>query len=215
MKTITLLFYLCLSILSFGSINISPYNFDFNLKEDMEREYTLVNTGEFLASYTIELEKKTPISQYLDLKKERFVLKPGERRNFKIFVKNKLDGLDGEHIGKLYILEQQKLKNMNYEINTAVNLYGYIGEVKEKFEIETIIKDEDNLLIGEIKNNSRRKVDIMLRGIDSKKIEIFSKKIRVLRGQKYELLNLGNLDELVDVKIVEIESKDMKKVFEI
>lgn len=212
---IKLFLYLCLSITAFASINLSPYEFNFNLEVDKEREYSVVNTGEFLASYTIELEKKMPISKFIELKKERFILKPGEKRDFKVVIKNLKDKAQGEYIGKLHILEQQKLKNMNYEINTVVSLYGYIGDIKENFKIPTLVKDEDNILIGEIENNSQRKVDIILRGLDSNKNEILTRKIRILRGQKFDLLDLGNIEELKDTKIVEIETKDMKKMFKI
>lgn len=216
MKNIVKLFiYLCLSMVTFASINLAPYEFDFNLEMEREREYSVVNTGEFLASYTIELEKKMPISKFIELKKERFILKPGEKKDFKISIKDTKDRTQGEYIGKLYILEQQKLKNMNYEINTVVNLYGYMGDIKESFEIPTLIKDEDNILIGEIENRSKRKVDVILKGLDANKNEILTRKIRVLRGQKFDLLDLGNIDELRDVKFVELETKDMKKMFEI
>lgn len=216
MKSVVKLFiYLCLSVVTFASINLSPYEFDFNLDIDKEREYSVVNTGEFLASYTIELEKKMPISKFIELKKEKFILKPGEKRDFKILVNNINSETQGEYIGKMYILEQQKLKNMNYEINTVVSLYGYVGDIKESFDIKTLIKDEDNLLIGEIENNSKRKVDVILKGLDINKNEILTKKIRVLRGKKFDLLDLGNIEELKDVKVIEIETKDMKKTFKI
>lgn len=216
MKSVVKLFiYLCLSMVTFASINLSPYEFDFNLDIDKEREYSVVNTGEFLASYTIELEKKMPISKFIELKKEKFILKPGEKRDFKILVNNINSETQGEYIGKMYILEQQKLKNMNYEINTVVSLYGYVGDIKESFDIKTLIKDEDNLLIGEIENNSKRKVDVILKGLDINKNEILTKKIRVLRGKKFDLLDLGNIEELKDVKVIEIATKDMKKTFKI
>lgn len=216
MKSVVKLFiYLCLSVVTFASINLSPYEFDFNLDIDKEREYSVVNTGEFLASYTIELEKKMPISKFIELKKEKFILKPGEKRDFKILVNNINSETQGEYIGKMYILEQQKLKNMNYEINTVVSLYGYVGDIKESFDIKTLIKDEDNLLIGEIENNSKRKVDVILKGLDINKNEVLTKKIRVLRGKKFDLLDLGNIEELKDVKVIEIATKDMKKTFKI
>lgn len=216
MKSVVKLFiYLCLSVVTFASINLSPYEFDFNLDIDKEREYSVVNTGEFLASYTIELEKKMPISKFIELKKEKFILKPGEKRDFKILVNNIKSETQGEYIGKMYILEQQKLKNMNYEINTVVSLYGYVGDIKESFDIKTLIKDEDNLLIGEIENNSKRKVDVILKGLDINRNEILTKKIRVLRGKKFDLLDLGNIEELKDVKVIEIATKDMKKTFKI
>lgn len=216
MKSVVKLFiYLCLSVVTFASINLSPYEFDFNLDIDKEREYSVVNTGEFLASYTIELEKKMPISKFIELKKEKFILKPGEKRDFKILVNNVKSETQGEYIGKMYILEQQKLKNMNYEINTVVSLYGYVGDIKESFDIKTLIKDEDNLLIGEIENNSKRKVDVILKGLDINKNEVLTKKIRVLRGKKFDLLDLGNIEELKDVKVIEIATKDMKKTFKI
>lgn len=216
MKSVVKLFiYLCLSVVTFASINLSPYEFDFNLDVDKEREYSVVNTGEFLASYTIELEKKMPISKFIELKKEKFILKPGEKRDFKILVNNINSETQGEYIGKMYILEQQKLKNMNYEINTVVSLYGYVGDIKESFDIKTLIKDEDNLLIGEIENNSKRKVDVILKGLDINKNEILTKKIRVLRDKKFDLLDLGNIEELKDVKVIEIATKDMKKTFKI
>ncbi|MGL4508564.1 hypothetical protein, partial [Cetobacterium sp.] len=115
--------------------------------------------------------------------------------------------------GKIKILEEQKVKNMNYEIKTGINIYGYTGELKESFLIESLKKDLDNVLIGEIKNTSKRKIDVLVKGEDSLGDIILTKKIRVLKGRDFNLLDLGNLDELSRVSKIVVETKDMKKEF--
>lgn len=212
-KYIIIFFNMFLSVLSFGNMSITPYDFDFDLINEKERVFTIVNTGDTLASYSIELEKKMPISKYMELKKLNFLLSPGEKKEFKIAINNLRKNETGEFLGKIKILEEQKVKNMNYEIKTGINIYGYTGELKESFLIESLKKDLDNVLIGEIKNTSKRKIDVLVKGEDSLGDIILTKKIRVLKGRDFNLLDLGNLDELSRVSKIVVETKDMKKEF--
>lgn len=212
-KYVFMFFNLILSVFTFGNMSISPYEFDFDLLKDKERVFTLVNTGENLASYSVELEKKMPISRYMEMKNMRFILSPGEKKEFKVSINNFEKREPGEFLGKLKILEEQKIKNMNYEVNTGITLYGYIGELDENFIVNTLEKDLDNILIGEIRNTSKRKIDILIKGKNSLGEVILTKKIRILRGKSFNLLDLGNLDELSTASKIIFETKDMKKEF--
>lgn len=212
-RYILIFFNLILSVFTFGNMSISPYDFDFNLLKDKERIFTLVNTGDNLASYSVELEKKMPISKYIEMKKIRFILSPGEKKEIKVNI-NSLEKRDsGEFLGKLKILEEQKIKNINYKINTGITLYGYIGELDENFIVDAIEKDSDNILIGEVKNLSKRKIDILVKGKNSLGEVILTKKIRILKGKSFNLLDLGKLDELSTASEIIFETKDMKKEF--
>lgn len=212
-KYIFMFFNLILSVFTFGNMSISPYEFDFDLLKDKERVFTLVNTGDSLASYSVELEKKTPISRYMEMKKMRFILSPGEKKELKVNINSFEKREIGEFLGKLKILEEQKIKNMNYEINTGITLYGYVGELAENFTVDTLEKDSDNILIGEVKNISKRKIDILVKGKNSLGEVILTKKIRILRGKSFNLLDLGDLDGLSTVSKIVFETKDMKKEF--
>lgn len=212
-KYIFMFFNLILSVFTFGNMSISPYEFDFDLLKDKERVFTLVNTGDSLASYSVELEKKTPISRYMEMKKMRFILSPGEKKELKVNINSFEKREIGEFLGKLKILEEQKIKNMNYEINTGITLYGYVGELAENFTVDTLEKDSDNILIGEVKNTSKRKIDILVKGKNSLGEVILTKKIRILRGKSFNLLDLGDLDGLSTVSKIVFETKDMKKEF--
>ncbi|MGL4510616.1 hypothetical protein, partial [Cetobacterium sp.] len=110
-KYIIIFFNMFLSVLSFGNMSITPYDFDFDLINEKERVFTIVNTGDTLASYSIELEKKMPISKYMELKKLNFLLSPGEKKEFKIAINNLRKNETGEFLGKIKILEEQKVKN--------------------------------------------------------------------------------------------------------
>lgn len=212
-KYIFMFFNLILSVFTFGNMSISPYEFDFDLLKDKERVFTLVNTGDSLASYSVELEKKTPISRYMEMKKMRFILSPGEKKELKVNINSFEKREIGEFLGKLKILEEQKIKNMNYEINTGITLYGYVGELAENFTVDTLEKDSDNILIGEVKNISKRKIDILVKGKNFLGEVILTKKIRILRGKSFNLLDLGDLDGLSTVSKIVFETKDMKKEF--
>lgn len=212
-RYILIFFNLILSVFTFGNMSISPYDFDFNLLKDKERIFTLVNTGDNLASYSVELEKKMPISKYIEMKKIRFILSPGEKKEFKVSINNFEKRDSGEFLGKLKILEEQKIKNINYKINTGITLYGYIGELDENFIVDAIEKDSDNILIGEVKNLSKRKIDILVKGKNSLGEVILTKKIRILKGKSFNLLELGKLDELSTASEIIFETKDMKKEF--
>lgn len=212
-RYILIFFNLILSVFTFGNMSISPYDFDFNLLKDKERIFTLVNTGDNLASYSVELEKKMPISKYIEMKKIRFILSPGEKKEFKVSINNFEKRDLGEFLGKLKILEEQKIKNINYKINTGITLYGYIGELDENFIVDAIEKDSDNILIGEVKNLSKRKIDILVKGKNSLGEVILTKKIRILKGKSFNLLELGKLDELSTASEIIFETKDMKKEF--
>lgn len=212
-KYIIIFFNMFLSILAFGNMSITPFDFDFDLTSEKERVFTIINTGDTLASYNIELEKKMPISKYINMKKLNFLLSPGEKKEFKITVNSFGKKEVGEFLGKIKILEQQKIKNMNYEIKTGINIYGYIGELEESFLIENFKKDSDNILFGEIKNNSKRKIDILLKGETNLGDTILTRKIRVLKDGSFNLLDLGNLDELSNASKIIFETSNMKKEF--
>lgn len=208
-------FKLILSTFTFANMSISPYNFDFNLSSDKVRMFTVENTGQVPAMYTVEIDKNTPISKYLNMKKLKFVLSPNEKKEFKIFTEDFKNSKNTEILGKLKILEEQKIGGISYETNTNIGLYGYIGEIEEKFEVDFLKKKSESTLNGEIKNISERKIDILIKGEDMSGKIIFSRKIRILKGKDFNLSDLKNLKNLLNIEKVIFETKDMSKEFKL
>ena len=69
---------------------------------------------------------------------------PGEKKEIVLKIDvNEKKILNQEYRSKLYILEKQKTKNMTYETNTILNLYGYAGDLKEEIILKSFEKKGD------------------------------------------------------------------------
>ena len=208
-------FFLMISIIlnvvmSYGAINISPVDYDIDLLNEKKKVYTLTNVGNTEALYTVELEKGYSLGKFLSYKKNKFKLSPGEKKEIVLEINKNIKNISNqEYKTKLYILEKQQVKNINYEINTILNLYGYVSELKEEFLLNFYEKKGD-ILVGEIKNTSLRKIDVFLKLLDKDNNILNTKKIRVLKDKKFNLFELGIVEELNKTKKIIIESKDMK-----
>ncbi|WP_448820736.1 hypothetical protein [Cetobacterium sp.] len=211
MKRIFLMIFIMLkAILAYGAISISPIDYDIDLLNKTHKVFTLRNVGNVEATYTVELDKNYDLGKYISYKKEIFKLLPGEKKEIilKIDVNEKKLS-NQEYIGKLYILEKQQVKNMTYETNTILNIYGYVGELKEEFILKSLEKKGD-VLIGELKNESLRKVDVLFRVVDENENILITKKIRVLKDKKFNLFELGLMEEFKTGKKIVLESRDTK-----
>lgn len=216
MKRIKLNFYLYTvlfvfkAILTHSAMSLSPVDYDINLTRDNAKTFFITNVGDIPATYSVQLENKLELSRYIEFKKMEFRLSPGEKKEITLLVKRPIITDPGvEHVGKLYITEKQKTKNVNYETNTTVNLYGYSGDLKESFEL-THFKNEKNFLFGEIVNTSERKSDVDLSLVSESGERLATRKIRVLKGKKFNLADLGEIKEVEVSKKLLLENKDMK-----
>lgn len=198
------------AILAYGALSISPIDYDINLLTETHKVLTLRNVGDIDATYVVELDKNFDLGKYVSYKKEIFKLLPGEKKEIVLKIDvNEKKILNQEYRSKLYILEKQKTKNMTYETNTILNLYGYAGDLKEEIILKSFEKKGD-ILIGEIENNSLKKVDVSFNLIDETGSVILSKKIRILKDKKFNLFELGLISELNRVKKIILESRDTK-----
>lgn len=205
-KLILMLCMTLIQIISYGAISISPIDYDINLLTEKQKIYTLTNVGNTGATYVVELDKGYSLGRYLSYKKKTFKLLPGEKREIVIDIEKVGKILNEEYQTKLYILEKQKQKNINYEVNTILNLYGYAGELKEEFSIEFLEKKGD-VLTGELENRSLKKIDILLKLLDENNNILTTKKIRILKNKKFNLFELGVIEELNKTKKIVIESR--------
>lgn len=211
MKRIFLMMFIMLkAILAYGAISISPIDYDIDLLNKTHKVFTLKNVGNVEATYTVELDKNYDLGKYISYKKEIFKLLPGEKKEIILKIDmNEKKLSNQEYRGKLYILEKQQVKNMTYETNTILNIYGYAGELKEEFILKSLEKKGD-VLIGEIKNESLRKVDVLFRVVDKNENILIAKKIRVLKDKKFNLFELGLMEEFKTGKKIVLESRDTK-----
>lgn len=198
------------SILTYGAVSISPIDYDINLLTEKNKVYTLTNVGNSDATYTIEMDRTLPLSKYISYKKNSFKLSPGEKKEIVLDIKEGNEKLlNQEYRAKLYILEKQQVKNINYEVNTILNLYGYAGELEEEFKLNSLER-KGEVLVGDIENTSLKKIDILLKLLDENENILTSKKIRVLKDKKFNLFELGLIEELDKAKKIVIESGEKK-----
>lgn len=206
------IFMIVLAVKSFAGITISPADFEFNLNKSEIREFTIVNIGHREAKYKVSLDADKSINKALLLAREDFKLKPGEKK--KIYVKvnpqNNLDNI--EHRASLKVMEIQETGETNYEFNTTVRLFAYVGEIPQNFEISEISKDERGRFGGDIFNRSERKIEILIEGYSSSEKRIFARKIKILRGGYFDLEDLEmDLEEREKISTLVISTKDMQK----
>lgn len=198
------------TILSYGAVSISPVDYDINLLTEKNKVYTLTNVGNLEATYTIEMDKTSPLSKYVSYKKNSFRLLPGEKKEIMLDIKEGNGKIaNQEYRTKLYILEKQQVKNINYEVNTILNLYGYAGELEEEFKLNSFER-KGEVLVGDIENISLKKIDVSLKLLDENENVLTSKKIRVLKDKKFNLFELGQIEELDKAKKIVIESGKKK-----
>lgn len=194
--------------LSYGAISVSPVDYDVNLLSEKKKTFVLTNVGNTEATYTVELDKGHSLSKYVSYKKNSFRLSPGEKREIVLEVKENIEKISNqEYQTKLYILEKQQVENINYEINTIMNIYGYAGEIGEKFSLNSFEKKEE-ILIGEIENQSKKKIDLLIKILGSDKEILAIKKVRILKNRKFNLFELGMIKELSKGRKVVIESQN-------
>lgn len=215
LKLFSLVLVVFKGMIVYGAMSLSPLDFDIDLLNSREKKFTVSNIGESEAFYTVEVSKKTDLSRYVAHKKEIFKLLPGEKREIVLNIDiEEREIKNQEYLGRFNILEQRKVKNINYETNTGITLYGYAGELKEKFALESF-KNEKNILIGEIVNRAEKKIDVLLTLLNEKGEILMSRKIRILRGKRFNLSDLGEILELEKGKKILLESSDMREEREV
>lgn len=205
MKKIILMYIFMFSY-SFSYINLYPLVFDKRIDGiGNTQEFIVTNITNQNLKYKIEIEKtgeKRDMSNWLELYPKSLALKPGEEKIIKVYINAPKDKNIGEYFTTLNIKElatpninKNNKKNLKIFTNLKLKLYGYIGDLPAKIELNNFSFNLNNLKVfGIIKNISNRRINIeFLVGSKNKKYLIAEKRLR-----KDEIFNLNNLNFLVN-----------------
>lgn len=222
-KICILIIMINLRISSFAYINIYPLTFNQRIDGmGAVKDYILTNNTTKPLKYQIELEDskdELDMTQWSEIYPKAVMLKPGEKKEIKMYIRSPKGVQEGEYSTILNIKELEipseanKNKKVRVFTNLKVKLYGYVGKLDSSISLESlyIFKGEnkkDFKMTGKIKNESLRRIEIEIVLKDkSKKKEYLISEIKLKKGEEIEV---SNLDLLLDK--LRVTDKEYKKI---
>lgn len=211
-RGLLILLGLILKVSLFAGMVLSPMNFELDLSKTGIQTYTIMNVGRGTATYQVNLQDNDELLKFVSMGAQEFKLNSGEKKEIRLAIRNRPRTENREYRGKLNIKEIVESDGVSYEINTAVNLYGYTGKIDEVFKVDTILFN-DKGFSGTIENLSQRRIEILMLGDGEDGKNIFATKIKIRKNEKYNLSEM-DIKENLKIKKLTISSNDMKEVIE-
>lgn len=222
-KIYVLIIMTFLNISSFAYINIYPLTFNQRIDGmGAVKDYVLTNNTTKPLKYQIELEnskEKLDMTQWSEIYPKAVMLKPGEKKEIKIYIRSPRETKVGEYSTILNIKELEvpneinRGKKVKVFTSLKVKLYGYVGKLDSSISLKELYiskgeSKKDFIMMGKVKNESLRRIEIEVVLKDSsKKKEYFISEIKLKKNEEIEL---SNLELLLDK--IEITDKEYKKI---
>lgn len=209
-RVLLILLGIILKVSLFAGMVLSPMNFELDLSKSGIQTYTIMNVGRGTATYQVNLQDNDELLKFVSMRAQEFKLNSGEKKEVRLTIKNRPRSENREYRGKLNIKEIVESEGVSYEIDTAVNLYGYTGKIDEVFKVDAIIFN-DKGFSGTIENLSQRRIELLMLGDEEDGKNIFATKVKIRKNEKYNLSEI-DIKENLKIKKLIILSNDMKEV---